>query len=186
MDIRYRAYIACWAAAKGRLLPGDFVECGVNLGGLSRTAMEYTDFNATTKQFWLLDTYCGIPEEQLATRQRTTMSSVARKPVRQSGRDVPRIPAGEDRSRIGASDAPAGHRGQSLLPVDRHELCRAGNRRCGVFLGQVVPRCGHGVRRLRVQRVYAKQRHAFDEFCRHRSVQVLCLPTGQGLIFKPS
>src|SRR5436853_5655109 len=34
--IEYRAYIACWAGLKGRDLEGDFVECGVYRGAMSR------------------------------------------------------------------------------------------------------------------------------------------------------
>jgi len=32
---------------------------------------------------------------------------------------------------------------------------------------------------------YLRQKRAFDEFARAKEVQVLLLPTGQGLIFKP-
>lgn len=38
---------------------GDFVECGVNRGGLSRAVMHYVDFERLDKQFWLLDTFEG-------------------------------------------------------------------------------------------------------------------------------
>ena len=31
-DCEWRAYVVCWAAAKGKSLEGDFVECGVNRG----------------------------------------------------------------------------------------------------------------------------------------------------------
>jgi hypothetical protein len=34
-------------------------------------------------------------------------------------------------------------------------------------------------------RKHEEQRVAFDDFARQRGVQVLALPTGQGLIFKP-
>src|ERR1017187_5492964 len=41
MDLRWRVFVACWAAEHARLIPGDFVECGVNRGGISRAVMEY-------------------------------------------------------------------------------------------------------------------------------------------------
>ena len=41
-EIYWRAYVACWAANKAKTLPGDFVECGVNLGFLSRVITHYT------------------------------------------------------------------------------------------------------------------------------------------------
>ena len=32
MDIRWRAYVCCWAAKQALAVEGDFVECGVNTG----------------------------------------------------------------------------------------------------------------------------------------------------------
>jgi O-methyltransferase len=58
-DIRWRVYNACWAASQVLSLPGDFVECGVNRGGISRAVMEYIDFASQDRQFFLLDTFKG-------------------------------------------------------------------------------------------------------------------------------
>lgn len=44
-DLRWRVYTACWAAKHASVIPGDFVECGVNRGGMSLAVMEYIDFN---------------------------------------------------------------------------------------------------------------------------------------------
>ena len=60
-DIHFRAYIACWAAKHAMGLNGDFVECGVGMGLLSRTVVEYIKFNEIDKKFYLFDTYEGIP-----------------------------------------------------------------------------------------------------------------------------
>jgi hypothetical protein len=62
MDPRWRVYTACWAASHAVNLPGDFVECGVNRGGMALTIMEYLNFNSLGKRFFLLDTYCGSPQ----------------------------------------------------------------------------------------------------------------------------
>src|SRR5580704_11161252 len=64
-DLRWRVFVGCWAAEHARSIPGDFVECGVNRGGMSRAVMEYLDFGNMDKKFYLLDTYCGIPAEML-------------------------------------------------------------------------------------------------------------------------
>ena len=40
-DIHFRAYVACWAAKYALSLEGDFVECGVGKGLLSRTICHY-------------------------------------------------------------------------------------------------------------------------------------------------
>src|SRR5947209_6040766 len=59
---RWRVYTACWAAAHAAQLPGDFVECGVNRGGMALTILEYLNFNSLRKKFFLLDTFAGFPE----------------------------------------------------------------------------------------------------------------------------
>jgi O-methyltransferase len=75
LDIRWRAYICCWAAKQALLTEGDFVECGVNTGILSGTVCRYLDFAKLDRKFWLFDTYEGIPvalaleNEQIKVKQ---------------------------------------------------------------------------------------------------------------------
>jgi len=64
---RWRSYVCCWAAEHALRLQGDFVECGVNRGGFSRAIAQYIDFNATGRDFYLFDTYCGLSEAHLST-----------------------------------------------------------------------------------------------------------------------
>ena len=64
LHIEWRVYVACWAAEHALRVGGDFVECGVNTGILSRAVIEYTAFGERTDRlFWLLDTFNGIPVE---------------------------------------------------------------------------------------------------------------------------
>lgn len=60
-DIRWRAHVAIWAAKRGMSLEGDFVECGVHTGLLSLSVCKYHDFERANKNFWLFDTWAGIP-----------------------------------------------------------------------------------------------------------------------------
>src|SRR5678816_2835888 len=69
-DVHWRAFVACWAADKAKTLPGDFVECGVNKGGLSRTVINYIDFNSLGKKFYLLDTFAGLSEKYISDTER--------------------------------------------------------------------------------------------------------------------
>lgn len=62
-DAEWRAHIACWAASHGLTIEGDFVECGVHVGVLSRTICEYLDFAKIDRRFWLFDTFSGIPNQ---------------------------------------------------------------------------------------------------------------------------
>ena len=63
-DIHYRAYIACYFAKYCSKLDGDFVECGVGKGLLSKTIVSYLNFAKINKNFFLFDTYEGIPIHQ--------------------------------------------------------------------------------------------------------------------------
>lgn len=62
MEPRWRVYTACSWAKRAAKLPGDFVECGVSRGSMPLAIMEYVGFNSLSKRFYLLDTYCGIPQ----------------------------------------------------------------------------------------------------------------------------
>ena len=69
-DIRYRAYTALWAARHGLSLDGDFVECGVFTGLLSMTICHALNFSQVPKNFYLCDTFNGIPVEGLMGAER--------------------------------------------------------------------------------------------------------------------
>jgi hypothetical protein len=59
-QLRWRVYNACWAAKQALSLEGDFVECGVNRGGISRAVIEFVNFGTLhDRRFFLLDTYRG-------------------------------------------------------------------------------------------------------------------------------
>lgn len=64
LHIEWRVYLCCWAAQRALGLAGDFVECGVSTGIVSRAIAHYTDFGRQPKRFWLIDTFEGIPLEQ--------------------------------------------------------------------------------------------------------------------------
>lgn len=72
LHIEWRVVVCCWAAQHGAHLPGDFVECGVNTGIFSLAVCEYVDFNRLDKSFWLFDTYKGLPVEQISERELAT------------------------------------------------------------------------------------------------------------------
>lgn len=57
LDIQWRVHIVTWAAKQAIKLEGDFVECGVWWGFLSRAICEYVGFNEyKEKKFYLFDT----------------------------------------------------------------------------------------------------------------------------------
>ena len=185
-DIEWRAYTVCWAAMKAKGLEGDFVECGVHRGGFSRVAMHYIDFaHMPDRRFHLVDTYSGIPPQTLpADDTRAALATL----YEQTYDDVVRTFAPFPNAVIVRGEVPA------ILPAVRAEkvayLCidlntTAPSIAAAEFFWDrlvtgapvVLDDYGHTA--------FAGMREAFDDFARRHGVQVLPLPTGQGLLFKP-
>jgi len=61
----WRLHVLCWNALNSLRVAGDFVECGVFQGFCSAVATRYLDFGNVDKQWYLYDTFTGIPPDQL-------------------------------------------------------------------------------------------------------------------------
>lgn len=61
-DLRWRAHICIWAATQALRIEGDFVECGVDTAVTSGTIVKYLEFGRLDRNFFLFDTFSGIPE----------------------------------------------------------------------------------------------------------------------------
>ena len=59
--MEWRAHICTWAAQQALSLEGDFVECGVWYGFLSKTVCEYVNFGSTGREFYLIDSWGAQP-----------------------------------------------------------------------------------------------------------------------------
>lgn len=64
-SLAWRLHTACWAAKRASLLPGDFVECGVENAITSTQIVNYLNFKNIDKQFYLYDTFGGIPDSYM-------------------------------------------------------------------------------------------------------------------------
>jgi hypothetical protein len=64
--ISWRAYLNVKFAEHCLSVTGDFVECGVGKGLYSKTICDYLGFEKSEKNFYLFDTFSGIPIEQLS------------------------------------------------------------------------------------------------------------------------
>ncbi len=60
-SLSHRLNILTWAAEQALNVEGDFVECGVWRGFCSAVITDYLDFASVEKNFYLYDTYAGIP-----------------------------------------------------------------------------------------------------------------------------
>ena len=61
-DLRWRVHTCIWAAKQAMHIDGDFVECGVDTAMWSGAVVRYLNFQDIKREFFLFDTYEGIPE----------------------------------------------------------------------------------------------------------------------------
>lgn len=66
---QWRVHMALWAAQHASVLPGDFVECGVNAGFVSSAIMHYLDWDSLKKTFYLLDSFSGLDLRQVSKNE---------------------------------------------------------------------------------------------------------------------
>ena len=161
------------------------MECGVNKGGLSRAVMHYIDFRSLQgRRFFLLDTFRGFPEEYVPFAAQSQLDSYREcyQQVRERFKEFADV-------RIVRGKVP-----ETLPQVDTDRVCYLSlDMNCAepeiaaaeyfwpkLVSGAVIVLDDYGY-----SDEYLRQKRAFDKFAQLKSVQVLLLPTGQGLIFKP-
>ncbi len=178
---RWRVYTACWAASHALGLPGDFVECGVNRGGMALTIMEYLNFNSLGKRFFLLDTYCGFPQgSQVASANQGQYSDCYAEVVKTFA-PYPgvRIIKGRVPDTLSSIDA-----GQiSYLSIDMN--CAEPEVEATRYLWpRLVPGAVILLDDYGGGPAYLRQKEAFDALAQELGFKILALPTGQALIIR--
>lgn len=185
---RWKVHAACWAAQKARDLPGDFVECGVFEGVMSRAVAHYVDFAELDKTFYLLDTYEGLPAELRCPEEKAIFGAGGKRYrptyafVRQRFSDFPNIRLVKGRvpdtlARVSASRI-------SYLSLDLNvappEIAAA-----GFFWDKLVSGAVMLIDDYATSTYFRVHTREYDRFAREKGVPILTLPTGQGLIIKP-
>ena len=188
IHIEWRVHVACWAAQRALSLPGSFVECGVNTGIMSLAVCEYIDFNATDKDFYLFDTFNGIPESQMTeaeranrVRENLAMYEECFERTKNNFRPFPR-------ARLVRGLVP-----DTLSTVSIDQVCYL-----SIDMNIVVPELAAmeffwdklvpGATVIIDDYGWANfqlQQEAHDRFAATKGVPILLLPTGQGVMIKP-
>ncbi len=185
-QIHWRAYVACWAADKASRLQGDFVECGVNRGGLARVVMHYVDFPRLDKVFYLLDTFRGFEDKYVADAERAreiTLHYSYEECYDAVVRTFAGLPAVIIRGAVPDTLPQVKTTKVSYLSLDMN--CAAPEIAAAeYFWDKLVPGAVILLDDYAWQK-HDEQRLAFDGFARKKGVMILPLPTGQGMIFRP-
>lgn len=187
----WRAHVALWCASLALSIDGDFVECGVWKGLLSTTIMSYLDWNSVGRRFYLFDTFRGIDESQLADEeilkgniahfrqeyQEDIYGHVVKNFAEFKNVDIIRGSVPETLSRANIDRV-------AYLSIDMNnsapEISAATHFWDRLSPGAPILLDDYGFV------TYEVQKKAFDVWAAERGVKILALPTGQGLIIKPS
>lgn len=190
----WRVHVGLWAASSASKVEGDFVECGVSYGFLSSAIMEYLDWDRLGKTFYLLDTFAGLDPRFVSTEERDSgalekSDELVRNGVYVSSVDSVRANFAQwQNQRIIQGSVP-----DTLEQVDSDAVAYLHiDMNCAPLeiatLRHFWPRLSSGAFVLLddyANRGRDDQRIAMDELARELGVQIVALPTGQGLIIKP-
>jgi hypothetical protein len=187
IGIEYRIHVLTWAGQHAARLPGDFVECGVNTGIFSLSVMQYTNFDSLGKRFYLFDTFAGIPAEQLSDEERAQ----AHREQHDFYFDCFEL-AKRNFSRFESAVLVRGAVPGTLssveigpvaylsidMNIEHPEIAALEYFWPKLVLGGVVVLDDYAWRQ------HAYRKHTMDAFAARQGIEILTLPTGQGLIVK--
>jgi hypothetical protein len=188
-DTRWIMHVALWAATQAARLPGDFVECGVDTGMLSLAICEWLDFNTLDKDFWLFDTFNGIPDEQMSAMERTGIGGWHNREcyeecfAQASDNFAPWPRCQLIRGTVPQSLVafPEGRR-IAYLSIDMNivvpEIAAIDFFWDRLVPGAIILLDDYG------WQTHTAQKIAFDAFTRARNAMILTVPTGQGIIIR--
>jgi len=186
----WRTHVALWCASVAFALGGDFVECGVCRGMLSSSIMTYLDWNSSGRRFFLFDTFTGVDEAQmtdeevangnLASFREMYKKDLYDRAVRNFSefKNVEII-----RGSVPSTLSTAAIDKVAYLSIDMNnatpEIAAANYFWDKMQPGAPILLDDYGFVR------YEVQKRAFDKWAAEHKVDILALPTGQGLIVKP-
>ncbi|KAA1419433.1 hypothetical protein F0U44_13440 [Nocardioides humilatus] len=184
-DIRWRVQTLVKSAAAARHVEGDFVECGVDTGGTARAVMAYLGDEAFEgRTFYLFDTFHGIVPEQLLPDEPAPIED--------------RYPDVADVARANFADKPYARIVEGMVPETLSAYTGTKVAYLHIDMNAAYPEVeafkffwnflspgapvvfdDYGFPRHRAQR------RALDEVAASLGVEIMMLPTCQGIVYKP-
>ncbi|OGY99880.1 MAG: hypothetical protein A2945_02710 [Candidatus Liptonbacteria bacterium RIFCSPLOWO2_01_FULL_52_25] len=166
----WRLYVGCWAAEHALKLEGDFVECGVDRGLLSRTIAGYLDFSRVNKKFYLIDSF-GVMKGYTDTHEEVKSVFSNFKNISVIKGSVPQILKTLPETKF------------AYVCIDMNspepEIAAANFFWDKMPSGAIMLFDDYGIPGRE------PQHDAFDAWAKTKNVSVLSLPTTQGLVIKP-
>jgi hypothetical protein len=192
-NFEWRVHIALWAASRALETPGDFIECGVNAGFISSAILQYLDWESTGRTFYLVDTFAGPPLAQYSQQEIQQGRDQVARQAAASGAYVTDV----EQVRSNFRQWPHATVVQGEVPAILPQLPIREIAFAHLDMNSAAPECAAleffgpllSPRGLILLDDYAyfrsnPQGDALDELARRLGVEILSLPTGQGLILK--
>lgn len=184
-ELRWRAYLYCCFADYAKSVQGDFVECGVNLGGNARMLADFLPFQKMDKLLLLFDTFCGFDSDLISEDERSAISSLYKyqscfSEVQKTFADFPFV-------RLVQGSVPDSLKTFPFckicfLSIDMNcvapEVAAFEHLWPCVSPGGIVLLDDYGFK------AHFRQKKAFDLLSEQWGFRIIQLPTGQGLIIK--
>jgi len=174
-DVRWRIHVLSWFAGLASRIDGDFVECGTDHGGTAIAVMEYLDFARLNKKFWLLDTFNGLVGGDSYLDYADCFDRVQKTFAQRSYVHLVRGAVPSTLTQVTAKKVAYLH-----LDMNATEPEIAALEYFWPLMdsGAVVVMDDYGWPRHKAQKA------GFDRFAAAHSVEILQLPTGQGVMVK--
>jgi len=182
--LHWRIYILCYFAERAKHMDGDFVECGTNKGLAARAIINYIDLPKTNKNFFLMDTFNGLVDEyKTETEKNSNLVGYD-----ECYQEVKEIFSEFDNVIIVRGAIP-----ESLIEVKTQKIsfihidmnCAKPEIDAGEYFWDKIIPSGVVLLDDYAYPGYIDQKHAWDNFAKEKGIQILSIPTGQGLIIKP-
>lgn len=187
-DIEWRIHVLCWAAFHASHLKGDFVDCGVYTGIFARSVINYIDFAKTNKRYYLLDTFSGLSEKYSSKKElkrnrkmeydkRGDIYNKVKETFKDFNVKIIKGPVPETLNQVDSNKICYLSIDMNCVQPEIHALNFFWDK---MVKGGVIILDDYGY-----SNSTNDQKEAHDKFARSKNVQILSLPTCQGLIIKP-
>jgi hypothetical protein len=186
----WRLHTALFFANRALKLEGDFVECGVWKGFLSRAIMNYIDWNNIDKNFYLFDSFEGLSESYLTTEELKNKEKLAHLASHYND-------CYEDAKNTFKNFQNVhlikGYIPETLEKTNIEKVCYLSlDMNCAMpelaaaeyFWDRMSPSAAIILDDYGFVS-YEEQKRVFKDFAKRKKTEILHMPTGQGIILKP-